>query len=78
MKNELLQKALQIQHANSINLKKNESNYAFTFIYPPSKLLYPINIHTIERKNINTAADELINEANMAGGYDNITVIIIN
>ena len=35
-------------------------------------------IYELVRKNINTAADELINEANMAGGYDNITVIIIN
>ena len=43
MDNELLQKALQIQHNNLINIKKNEKNYAFTFIYPPSKVLYPVN-----------------------------------
>ena len=35
-------------------------------------------IYELVRKNLNTAADQLINEANMAGGYDNITVIIIN
>ena len=35
-------------------------------------------IFELVKKDVNTAADELINEANMAGGYDNITVIIIN
>lgn len=55
MKTELLQRALEIQHTNSINLRKNESNYAFTFIYPPSKMLYPINAHAIENKIIKTA-----------------------
>ena len=35
-------------------------------------------IYELVRKDINKAADELINEANAAGGYDNITVIIIN
>lgn len=43
MNNELLQKALQLQHSNLIDIKKNEKNYAFTFIYPPSKVLYPVN-----------------------------------
>lgn len=43
MDNELLQRALKIQHNNMINIKKNEKNYAFTFIYPPSKVLYPVN-----------------------------------
>ena len=35
-------------------------------------------IYELVRKDINKAADGLINEANAAGGYDNITVIIIN
>ena len=35
-------------------------------------------IYELVKQNINEAADNLINEANTAGGYDNITVIIIN
>lgn len=35
-------------------------------------------IYELVKKDINIAADELIKEANTAGGYDNITVIIIN
>ena len=35
-------------------------------------------IYELIRQDINKAADELIKEANEAGGYDNITVIIIN
>lgn len=35
-------------------------------------------IYELIKQNINTAADNLIKEANAAGGYDNITVIIIN
>lgn len=35
-------------------------------------------IQELVQENINTAADSLIKEANEAGGYDNITVIIIN
>lgn len=35
-------------------------------------------IQELVQENINTAADNLIKEANEAGGYDNITVIIIN
>ena len=34
-------------------------------------------IFELVKEDENTAADRLINEANMAGGYDNITVIII-
>ena len=34
-------------------------------------------IYELVTQDINKAADELINEANAAGGYDNITVIII-
>lgn len=43
MNNKLLQSALQIQHDNLINIKKDEKNYAFTFIYPPSKVLYSVD-----------------------------------
>ncbi len=35
-------------------------------------------IQELVKENINTAADNLIKEANEAGGFDNITVIIIN
>ena len=35
-------------------------------------------IYELVKENINEAADKLISEANLAGGYDNITVIIIN
>ena len=35
-------------------------------------------IYELVETNIYTAVDELINEANTAGGYDNITVILIN
>ena len=35
-------------------------------------------IYELVKQDINTAAGNLINEANSAGGYDNITVIIIN
>ena len=35
-------------------------------------------IHELIKQDINTATSNLINEANSAGGYDNITVIIIN
>ena len=35
-------------------------------------------IYELVKEDLNTAVDKLINEANMAGGYDNITVIIIN
>ena len=35
-------------------------------------------IQELVQENINTAADNLIKEANEAGGFDNITVIIIN
>ena len=35
-------------------------------------------IYELVTQDINKAADELIKEANEAGGYDNITVIIIN
>ena len=35
-------------------------------------------IYELVRKDISVAADELIKEANLAGGYDNITVIIIS
>lgn len=35
-------------------------------------------IFEIIKQDIETATDKLINEANQAGGYDNITVIIIN
>lgn len=35
-------------------------------------------IFEIIKQDIETATDKLINEANRAGGYDNITVIIIN
>ena len=34
-------------------------------------------IYELVKEDLNTAVDKLINEANMAGGYDNITVIII-
>ena len=34
-------------------------------------------IYELIKQDINTAADNLIKEANAAGGYDNITVIII-
>ena len=34
-------------------------------------------IQELVKENINTAADNLIKEANEAGGFDNITVIII-
>ena len=35
-------------------------------------------IYELIKMDINTAVDNLIKEANTAGGYDNITVIIIN
>ena len=35
-------------------------------------------IYDIVKEDITTAADKLIKEANEAGGYDNITVILIN
>lgn len=35
-------------------------------------------IYEIIKQDIENATDKLINEANQAGGYDNITVIIIN
>ena len=35
-------------------------------------------IYELVKEDVNTAVDKLINEANMAGGYDNITVILIN
>jgi serine/threonine protein phosphatase PrpC len=35
-------------------------------------------IYELVKENINVAADKLIEEANNAGGYDNITVIIIS
>ena len=35
-------------------------------------------IYDIVTRDIEKAAEELVNEANAAGGYDNITVIIIN
>lgn len=35
-------------------------------------------IYELVKENINIAADKLIEEANNAGGYDNITVIIIS
>ena len=35
-------------------------------------------IYELIKEDINNAADNLIKEANTAGGYDNITVIIIN
>lgn len=35
-------------------------------------------IYELVNEDFNTATDKLINEANQAGGYDNITVIIIN
>ncbi len=35
-------------------------------------------IYELVKENINTATDKLIEEANAAGGYDNITVIIIS
>lgn len=34
-------------------------------------------IYELVKENVSTAADELVKEANEAGGYDNITVIII-
>lgn len=35
-------------------------------------------IYELVKQDINTATNNLVNEANSAGGYDNITVIIIN
>ena len=35
-------------------------------------------IYELVKQDINTATNNLVNEANLAGGYDNITVIIIN
>ena len=35
-------------------------------------------IYELVKEDVNTAVDKLISEANIAGGYDNITVIIIN
>ena len=35
-------------------------------------------IYDLVKANVYSAVDELINEANAAGGYDNITVILIN
>ena len=35
-------------------------------------------IYTLITQDINSAADKLIEEANMAGGIDNITIIIIS
>ena len=55
MNHDLLNKAWEIQHSDVINLKKNEKDYAFTFIYPPSKVLYPIESSEIEGKKITEA-----------------------
>ena len=38
---------------------------------------YEKQIYDIVTRDIEKAAEELVNEANAAGGYDNITVIII-
>lgn len=52
---DFLKRALQIQHSKVINISKNEKNYAFTFIYPPSKLLYSIDENVIGKKEITEA-----------------------
>lgn len=55
MKHELLKRALEVQHGGISELRKNEKDYAFTFIYPPSKVLYPITKEDIGIKVIKEA-----------------------
>lgn len=52
MKNELLLEALKIQHNKKMGISKNEENYAFTFIYPPSKVLYSLQSDVVRDKKI--------------------------
>lgn len=55
MNRDLFQKAMNIQKSNSLGIMKDETDYAFTFIYPPSKALYDLKYNPYERCLITSA-----------------------
>lgn len=55
MDKDLLRKALEIQKNDNIGIMKNEKDYAFTFIYPPSKLLYNLDENVFNSKKVQEA-----------------------
>lgn len=55
MDQSLFQQAIKIQNSTAIDIKKNEKDYAFTFIYPPSQVLYPLREGIFDNKEIKEA-----------------------
>lgn len=51
----LFKDALNIQQNNILGLSKEEEDYAFTFIYPPTQVLYKIDENIISAKKIESA-----------------------
>lgn len=54
MDKKLFEQALKIQ-SSDMSIIKNEKNYAFTFIYPPSKVLYDLDRNVMNEKKIEEA-----------------------
>ncbi len=55
MYNRLLEKAMKIQTNDSLGIKKDEKDYAFTFIYPPSQVLHELKVNPYDEKKITSA-----------------------
>lgn len=55
MYSELLKKAIEIQNNKPLGIAKDEKDYAFTFIYPPSQVLYDLKDNAFDNKTIESA-----------------------
>lgn len=51
----LLEKAMKIQNNTDLGIVKDEKDYAFTFIYPPSQVLYELKDNPYEEKEVSSA-----------------------
>lgn len=55
MSKSLLKRAMEIQENAELGIIKDEKDYAFTFIYPPSRVLYNLKDNPYENKDIVSA-----------------------